>query len=191
MFNRTFSIPAHVEPWTVVPFAGAAIWYVNVINSNSVSVGYQSASLNLCVGFETSGDEIIGEFDGGPDSLVPNVNGSPLQLCVGLPMTFNTFHQYFSYENPVVHMNASWSINGILPNALLPDINGKIESRVLNLFNTQGNRDQVTFRLNTMIRNSLLRDAFGNTGQIKGAWLADTILLLNLEVPWDTAPGGL
>jgi hypothetical protein len=191
MFNRTFSIPARVEPWFVFPFAGAAVWYVSEIHSNSVSVGYQSASLNLCIGFETEGDEILGEFNGGPDSLVPNVNGIPLQLCVELPMTFDAFHQYLSYVNPVVNMNASWSINGILPDALLPDINGKIESRVANLFNSQANKDEITFQFNTLIRNTLLRDAFGNTGQIKGLALADSIILMNVEVPWDTVPGGL
>jgi hypothetical protein len=174
-YNATFNIPQAKMglPWPL----GDAYWYVNNINLSSASIGIADKSLALTLQFETGGDEIVGWVDGGPDWLAPNVNASPLNVSVKLPLTYNSAAQFFYYNNPQVSVNASWSLNGPLPDSLLPDINGQIANGIKSMLNDNMVQAQIEYELNKQIRLQLLKG-----GRILSASVQPTQVNLSCEV---------
>jgi hypothetical protein len=150
---------------------------VNDINLSSAGIGIADKSLALTMQFETGGDEIVGWVDGGPDWLAPNVNASPLNVTVKLPLTYNSAAQFFFYSSAQVSVNAHWSLNGPLPDSLLPDINGKIADGIKSMLNDDMVHAQIEYELNKQIRLQLLKG-----GRILSASVQPTQVNLSCEV---------
>jgi len=159
-------------PWPL----GEARWYVHDINLIDRQVGIEGGGLSLDLTFETNDPEIVGWVDGGPDWLAPDVNANPLKVSVRLPLSYNAWGQFFYYHDPQVAVNAHWSLNGPLPDSLLPDINGKIESAVRDLLNNPKLKAQIEFELNKQI-HALLKG-----GRIVAANIQPTQIQLSVEV---------
>jgi len=170
-FERFFDIPDATKG--LFPFV-TAHWYVNDINLTDTRVDLASRSLSVSFNFETNGDEIVGFVDNGPDFLAPNINASPLQINIKLPLGYNSVAQCFFYGTPQVSVNAHWDLNN-LPDFLLPDINGKISDAIKKLLSETTVKQRLEFELNKQIHARL------NGGRIASALINDSDVQMTVE----------
>jgi hypothetical protein len=158
VFEKYFNIPQAKKglPWPL----GDAYWYVNDINLTNTTVALADKSLAVSFNFETSGTEIIGYVEDGPDWLAPNINGSPLKVNIKLPLVFNAAAQCFAYGTPQVKMDAHWNLNN-LPDFLLPDINSKIEGGIRSALSNITIKQRLEFELNKQVHAQLKNARIG------------------------------
>jgi hypothetical protein len=158
-------VPGIMEMHSTIPtqstgvIVGAVRYYVHDINLNSVWLDVADRSLIANLDFEQNEDEIIGYLHtwiDDSDPAVPNINASPMQISVKLPLGYDPANQIFTYQDAQVNVNANWTFNGPLgwgimgwaQNILLPDINGKIKSQGEALFNNFDFHQMLQYRLN-------------------------------------------
>jgi hypothetical protein len=189
-------VPGIMEMHTTIPtqstgvIVGAVRYYVHDINLNNVSLDVADRSLIANLDFEQNEDEIIGYLHtwiDDSDPAVPNINASPMQISVKLPLGYDPSNQTFTYQDAQVNVNANWTFNGPLgwgimgwaQNILLPDINGKIKSQGESLFNNFDFRQMLQYRLNQKLH------ALTAGGRITGVNFDDPSQpVIYAELPW-------
>jgi hypothetical protein len=173
-FHKTFDVPRSTMnlPWPL----GSAIWEVNDINLDSTTLGLADRALTASFNFETSGTEIVGWVDDGPDWMAPNVNASPLRVNVKLPLGYNSAAQCFFYFSPQVTVDANWNLNN-LPDFLLPDINKKISNALKATLSDVTIKQRLEFELNKQVHAQL------KGGRIVSVGIDPEEVKINVEFP--------
>lgn len=178
LYDKSFSIATKLVRNPIKD----AYYYLNDVNSTSVSREFKNGGLDMCIDFETDDTELIGyvkTFAGDWDGGAPDGNADPFQVCIHIPITFNAVGVIFDSANLTVTSNIQWDFNGPLGGYIRSEysseINGEIEQKFKEMLLEGNVGERMTAEFNDAIQG-LVKGA-----RITGFRFDDDALVIEIQ----------